>query len=112
MTKSLQTILDEALTVANQAAIEANAKLGPEQSRGLDCGFAWVNFPGNKPFGKHCKNLGLASKGYPTGLQIWYSKLHHLGTQSISVHEAAAKAFVDTCKANGITDISWASRLD
>ena len=77
---------------AQAAAVAQNARLGDENFRGLDCGFAWITFPGNVAFGRWAKEKGIASPGYPKGLQIWYSKLHSVPTQSISVHEAAASA--------------------
>jgi hypothetical protein len=100
--------------LAGQAAAEAqNAKLGDENCRGLDCGFAWVTMPGNIAFGRWAKKMGIASKGYPTGLSIWYSKLHSLPTQSISVHEAAARAARDVLSHGLQTSlIGMSSRLD
>jgi hypothetical protein len=46
-------------------------------------------------------------------LSIWYSKLHSLPTQSISVHEAAARAARDVL-AHGLQTslIGMSSRLD
>lgn len=106
-------IWQAALAAAQAAAAAQNAKLGAEGSRGFDCGFAWVSLPGNTPFGRWLKKQGIATKGYPNGLQIWYSKLHNLPTQSISVHEAAAKAARDVI-AHGIQSslVSMGSRLD
>ena len=102
-----------ARTAANAAAVEQNAKLDAESSRGFDCGFAWVTMPGNIPFARWCKKQGISSKGYPTGQQIWYSKLHSVPTQSVSVHEAAARAARDVL-AHGLQTsmISMGSRLD
>jgi hypothetical protein len=99
---------------AAQLAAEAqDRKLGDENGRGLDCGFAWVTLPGNVAFARWAKKQGIASKGYPTGLSIWYSKLHTLGTQSVSVHEAAARAARDVLS-HGLQSslISMSSRLD
>jgi len=103
----------EARAAAQAAAVEQNNRLGNEQSRGLDCGFAWLRFPGNIPFARWAKKQGLASKDYPSGLSIWYSKLHDVPTQSISVHEAAARAARDVL-AHGLQTslISTGSRLD
>jgi hypothetical protein len=95
------------------AAKVENAKLGPEGGRGLDCGFAWITMPGNIPFGRWAKKTGIASKGYPTGLQIWYSKVHSVPTQSVSVHEAACKAARDVlAQLLGTSMIAMGSRLD
>jgi hypothetical protein len=103
----------EARNAAQAAALAENNKLGGENNRGFDCGFAWLSFPGNIPFGRWAKKEGIASKGYPTGLQIWYSKLHSVPTQSISVHEAAARAARDVL-AHGLQTslVSTGSRLD
>ena len=103
-----------AAKLAGQIAAEAeNCRLPPESQRGLDCGFAWVSFPGNTQFGRWAKKTGVASKGYPSGLQIWYSKIHDIGTQSVSVHEAACRAARDAL-AHGLqtSTISMGSRLD
>lgn len=102
-----------ARAAAQRAADKQNAKLPPENARGLDCGFAWVSMPGNIPFARWCKAKGISSKGYPSGQQIWYSKLYDARTQSVSVHEAA------TCAARDViahclqsSQISMGSRLD
>lgn len=102
-----------AKAAAQSAAEEQNAKLGNENGRGFDCGFAWVNFPGNIAFGRWAKKNGIARKHYPAGLSIWYGKLHNVPTQSISVHEAAARAARDVL-AHGlqISEIYMGSRLD
>lgn len=44
------------------------------------------------------------------GFQIWYSKFS-LSTQSISVHEAAARAATAILQSHGIA-AEWSSRLD
>ena len=102
-----------ACSAANAAAQVENMRLGSEYTRGCDCGFAWVTLPGDIPFGRWAKKQGIASKGYPSGLSIWYSKVHSIPTQSISVHEAACKAARDVL-AHGLQTslIGMASRLD
>ena len=107
------TLWDHARVAAQAAAVVENDKLGVETTRGLDCGFAWVSLPGNSPFGRWAKAQGIARKGYPSGLQIWYSKLHDIPTQSVSVHEAAARAARDVLS-HGLqtSTISMGSRLD
>lgn len=103
----------ETRAAAQKAAEDENAKLGPESSRGFDCGFAWVTMPGTLPFARWAKKQNIASKAYPTGYHIWYSKLHNVPTQSISVHEAAAKAARDYLShALQTSLISIGSRLD
>ncbi len=107
------TLWARAKAAAQAAAEEQDRKLGDENSRGLDCGFAWINFPGNTKFGRWAKKEGIASKHYPTGLSIWYSQLHSVNTQSISVHMAAAHAARDVL-AHGLQDcqIYTGSRYD
>lgn len=106
-------IWEAAKVAAQRAAEEQDRKLADENSRGFDCGFAWVGFPGNIPFGRWAKKQGIASAGYPSGLQIWYSKLHSVPTQSISVHEAAARAARDViAHALQTSQIYASSRLD
>ncbi len=97
----------------NLAARAENARLPGEGLRGLDCGFAWVSFPGNIPFARWAKSKGIASKAYPSGYQIWYSKVHDVPTQSVSVHEAACRAARDVlAHALQTYMISMGSRLD
>jgi hypothetical protein len=103
----------QAKRAAHAAAEVENLRLGDENIRGLDCGFAWINLPGNIAFGRWAKKQGIASKDYPTGLSIWYSKLHSVPTQSVSVHEAAARAARDVLSHGLQTSlISIGSRLD
>jgi hypothetical protein len=108
-----QALWTEATKIAQLAAQAENAKLGDEAHRGFDCGFAWLHFPGNTPFARWAKKAGIASKHYPSGLSIWYSKLHSVPTQSVSVHEAAVRAARDVL-AHGLqtSQIYTGSRLD
>lgn len=71
------------------------------------CGFAWVQLKGNTPFGRWAKAIGVADKGYPTGLTIW---VHEFG-QSMTRKEAYARAYATVLRANGI-DAHAASRMD
>lgn len=113
MTAQFQKIWADAKAAGEKAAAEQNAKLGGENYRGFDCGFAWITMPGNIAFARWAKKEGLASKGYPTGMSIWYSKVHSVPTQSVSVHEAACRAARDVL-AHGLQSsmIGMASRLD
>jgi len=89
---------------ANEAAIAANAKLGDERSRGFDCGFAWIHAPTVRPntnAGKELMALGF-DRHYKAGVQLWYSKLHDVPTQSISVHIAAVQAYAEVMKSNAL----------
>lgn len=124
--KEFAELWRKARTAAQSAAELENAKLGDENRRGFDCGFAWVNFPGNTAFARWAKkhdvngnpvadeNHGaIAGKHYPSGCCIWYSRLHSVPTQSVSVHEAAARAARDVL-AHGLqsSEIYTGSRLD
>lgn len=71
------------------------------------CGFAWVWFKGNTAFGRWAKNAGLASKGYPTGLQLW---VRGYG-QSMQRKEAYARAFAEVLRNAGIKAYAE-SRMD
>lgn len=103
----------------NQAVEAANAAARDEaltpqgRSRAGNCGFAWITMPGNIPFARWAKKAGIARKGYPTGYQIWYSRVHSVTTQSISVHEAACIAARNVL-AQGLqsSQITIGSRLD
>lgn len=107
----LQQLWDKARAAGNAAAVEANAKLPPEQSRGLDCGFAWIVIePATQPMARYLKGLDIASK-YTRGYIVWYSKLHDVPTQSISVHQAAAQAAADVLQRGGVKCYTG-SRLD
>jgi predicted esterase YcpF (UPF0227 family) len=86
--------------------------LGPENKRGFDCGFAWIVLsPATQPFAKWTKKTGKSSKHYAGGQCIWYSKFHNLGTQSVSVHQAAVQAAADVLQRANIKCYTG-SRLD
>lgn len=98
---------------ANAAAVFENNRLGEESARGLDCGFAWVVMDGNIPFARWARKQGISSKGHPSGQHIWYSKLHSVPTQSVSVHEAAAKVASNLLQQLlGTSLVHYSSRLD
>lgn len=111
--EQFEILWNAARHAAQRAAEVENLRLGDENCRGFDCGFAWVTFPGNTAFGRWAKKAGIASKSYIGGLEVWYSKLHSVPTQSVSVHEAAARAARDVL-AHGLQSsaISFGSRLD
>ena len=71
------------------------------------CGFGWVSFAGNTPFGRWAKKNGHAHKGYPTGLSI----SSRLMTQSLTRNEAWAHAVADVLRGHGITAYGQ-SRID
>lgn len=109
------------LVAATAAAIEAanayDAKLPPETSRGLDCGFAWVDLPtATTPFARYCRaqaaggdSRHYGSKHWRKGWQFWNPSNHN--TQSIGTKLAGAQAFAEVLRANGI-DAYAGSRLD
>ena len=71
------------------------------------CGFAWVAFKGNTPFGRWAKKMGVAKKAYGGGLQIWISDFN----QSMERKYAYARAFASCLEAHGI-DAYADSRMD
>lgn len=92
-----QKVWDNAVSMGRMAAQIADAALGDENSRGLDCGFAWVTIrPARGAFVSWLKKHGHGHNAYGGGWEIWYSEFSDGRTQSISVHEAAAKAFRDS----------------
>lgn len=110
----IKEIVEAALAASQAAAVKQNAALPAENARGFDCGFAWVTIkPARGPMVQYLKsiNLGSTIDHSGGGYQIWYSRLHTLGTQSISVHEAAARAFADVLASHGVP-ASVGSRLD
>lgn len=95
----------KARAASQAAAVAESGRLPPEQQRGFDCGFAWVVIkPARGPFASYLKanNLGRVREYGGGGIEIWYSKLHNIGTQSVSVHYAAAKAFAEVLKQDGL----------
>jgi len=72
------------------------------------CGFGWVHFKGNTPFGRWAKNNGHARPDYPTGLAI-SSKLM---TQSMARNEAWADAVAKVLRDGGVPDAFPQSRID
>jgi hypothetical protein len=103
----------DAQAAAQRAAEQENIRLGNENSRGFDCGFAWLEFDGKHAFARWLKKNDIGRKGYPKGIHVWYSKLHNVPTQSISVHEAACRAAREVL-AHGLqtSGIHVSSRLD
>jgi hypothetical protein len=94
-------IYAEAVAAAAAAANAENAKLPPEQMRGLDCGFAWVVVkPARGPFVSWCKKNGCGRSHHAGGWCFWSPG--KANTQSMSVHQAGAEAFAEVLKAHGI----------
>lgn len=111
--QSFLKIWVQARAAAQKAAEAENATLpADENARGLDCGFGWVVIdPATQPFARFLKREGYAKAHHPRGNYVWGSSLHNIGTQSVSVHYAAARAAAEVFKANGVE--CWADqRLD
>lgn len=92
----------KAMAAAVTAAKAENDRLPPENSRGFDCGFAWVHAPDVRLNTKEGKNLlGLGwRKHWKRGAELWNPAAQP--TQSISVHYAGAVAYVEAMKDSGI----------
>lgn len=71
------------------------------------CGFAWVAFKGNTPWGRWAKKSGIARPKYGGGLQLWVSE----GGQSVERKEAYANAYAKSLNDHGIEAYAD-SRLD
>jgi hypothetical protein len=101
-----------AMRAAQAAAEVENMRLGDENRRGFDCGFAWIVLsPATSAFAKWAKKTGRSRKHHAGGQCIWYSKLHNISTQSTSVHQAAANAAADVLQRANIKCYTG-SRLD
>ena len=77
------------------------------------CGFAWIIIrPARGPLVSYLKKQGIGGNEYGGGYSIWMPGRQP--TQSISVHEAAAKAFAETIKEilGSDLNITWRSRMD
>jgi hypothetical protein len=72
------------------------------------CGFAWVKFPGNTPFGRYMKRMGKARTGYPKGLSVHVSGFG----QSMQRKEAYARAYAKVLRDGGVEDAYADSRMD
>lgn len=116
-------LLASAYTAATAAALAEDMRLPPENARGFDCGFAWVDIPTGrnappavKDFVKYCKALGREQGGgEPRGYgksawQFWSPAKAQ--TQSISVHYAGAAAFALVLRNAGIEGAAAGQRLD
>lgn len=110
-TEALSELHTKAMEAAQTAGRIENAKLGPEATRGFDCGFAWVEAPSvklNTKLGKALRALGW-DKGWGPGA-VFLSPSRQ-NTQSVGVHYAAAKAYAEVMTAGGVNCFPN-SRLD
>ncbi len=62
------------------------------------CGFAWISFPANKPFGRWAQKNIKVSKHYPSGICIWVSDYG----QSLERKSAYAQAYAKVLREAGI----------
>jgi hypothetical protein len=107
-----EDIWREASEAAQKAAKAADALLPPETARGLDCGFAWVTIkPARGAFVGYAKANRQGYNGHKGGYCIMAPRFHGIATQSISVHEAAARAAAEVLRRHGLNVVTD-SRLD
>jgi hypothetical protein len=94
-----------------QADLAGNRLSATEIVNEGDCGFAWVRIkPARGPFIKYLKENNLGSLSLYGGWQVSMSMF--TSSQSVERKVAAAKAFVETLKKNGIERAWYESRLD
>ena len=104
---------------AHQAGIKAGSNHVPEPmhlsyggktetiSTGV-CGFAWILvFPNSQGFARWATKMGIGSKAYGGGIQIWVG---YYG-QSMEMKLAYAKAYVEVLQKYGIKSFAE-SRMD
>ena len=109
---SLEAVINEARTIARQAA---TVRFGEVGDRGA-CGFAWVNIyehngkkvDGRSKLGKMLNRIGVR-KAYGGGYQLWNPSGLHV--QNIDVLEAGAQAAADSLRSFGFTAYAG-SRMD
>lgn len=106
-------IYSEAKAAGLAAAIAKDNQLGPENSRGFDCGFAWAEIrPARGPFVAWMKANGISRAHWVSGRYLWSNECGStLPTQSIEVHLAACRAFAAVLTGHGIKTTTG-SRLD
>ena len=107
----LKKLHDVAMSAAVSAATAMDTSMPPENMRGFDCGFAWVNAPKadlRTHVGKELMALGF-KKSWERGLYLWNPA--GLLTQSIDVASAGAAAYADVMRQSGLV-FTVGSRLD
>jgi len=111
-----EELLDEAHAAAHAAAHKAE----DEATTWFPCGFAWITIGGNEPLARHCRGAideadpqctrnRYGDKGYPKGWTWWCPG--HGATQRMATFEAAAKAFAEVLRREGI-ECTVGSRMD
>jgi len=95
---------------ATEAAKTAVEACGPEDTRGLNCGFGWVEIrPARGPFVSFCKRNGIGGKHWHSGWLI--DNPGNFRGQQVDHQYAGAKAFAEVLQQHGIQAIAC-SRLD
>jgi hypothetical protein len=54
------------------------------------CGFAWVNVPGNEPFGRWAKKAGIMRADYPKGVCYWVGEFNQSHARKVACADAIA----------------------
>lgn len=110
MELTMRDLYERAQQAGREAAKNAEVTLivvrGYEYQPFPICGFAWVNVPGNTPFGRWLLKNG-HRKGYPKGVNIWISDYN----QSYDLKLAHAEGMAKFLRDNGVTCYSD-GRLD
>lgn len=102
----LRQVIEGAKAAAKQAVAEALSRYG----EGAYCGFAWVQIPdGRSPLVREMKKMGVGSKHWQKGWQVWSPGEHH--GQSMDVHEAGARAYAAFLRQHGF-EAFMGSRAD
>lgn len=104
--QQIDDLIDRAYEAAEKAGREAYAKYGDRDA----CGFAWTNVkPGTSRLARRLKERGGRADSYYGGVTVWMPGRQP--TQSVSVHEAASRAFAQVLSEAGF-DAHSSSRLD
>lgn len=106
--EEIQAIVDEALTLASNAANKYLGDIGGDQ---YPCGFAWVKIrPARGPFVKYLRDAHLGeTDSYEGGFRVYNPSKNHC--QNMDAKMEGARAFAGHLKKHGI-DAYAASRID
>lgn len=107
----LKEVIEGAKAAAKQAVAEYVAKCAHLPfGEPAYCGFAWVEIPdGRSPLVREMKKMGVGSKHWKKGWQVW-SPGEHKG-QSMDIHEAGARAYAAFLRQHGF-EVYMGSRAD
>ena len=102
----MSTVFEAIFAEANAAAVKAETEFLEKYGEPMYCGFAWISIgDGRKPFAKWAAKNGLASPGYPKGMEISYYTIKGLkrrNTQSMDLKEHVARAFAEVLRSYDI----------